>query len=334
MGTTKIEWTEKTWNCVRGCSRISEGCRNCYAEKIAARFCGSGDSATRGEAGGELREEHVPAGPFNGFIDPKTGRWNGRVELVESMLDGPGTPRRTRKPTTWFVNSMSDLFHEALSEGDIRRVFRAMQQAHWHTYQILTKRSGRMADVMPGVLEWLAHFAPTGQAYDDKWNPKPLPNVWLGVSVENRAAKHRIDTLRAVPAAVRFLSLEPLLEDLGKLDLDGISWVIVGGESGPGARPMHPDWARSLRDQCVAAGVPFFFKQWGEWSHGYLERVEPWAKPHACEHENAHWPNGKVGQGSHTEDGGLAIYYRRVGKKAAGRRLDGRTWDQMPEVAR
>jgi protein gp37 len=352
-GTTKIEWTQKTWNPVRGCSRISEGCRNCYAEKIAARFGGCKES---GGYGSSLVLEGLP---FFGFVDTD-GRWNGRVELVESMLDGPGTPLRTRKPATWFVNSMSDLFHHALPEGDIRRVFRAIQQCQHHTFQILTKRAERMAEIMPGVLEWLAHFAPVGQGYDQRWNASPIPNAWLGVSVENQAAADkRIPLLLQTPAAVRFISAEPLL---GAVDLsrylyrtavldsyhgDGIAyykprldWVIVGGESGPGARPMHPDWARSVRDQCVAAGVPFFFKQWGEWIPSGSGDASHLREGHRIKDNSVGpdrliwlYPDGSsdpCGEG----DAGRGHLMMRAGKRNADRSLDGRTWDQMPEVAR
>lgn len=232
---TGIEWTNATWNPVAGCSVLSPGCKNCYAMKMAARL----------EAMG------VPL--YAGLTQPsKAGPvWNGVMRLAgEKQLS---QPMRWKKPRRIFVNSMSDLFHEKVLDEWIDRVFAEMDVCQRHIFQILTKRSDRMRlhmiDFTDDVLK----------------DSKPLPNVWLGVSVENRAALHRIDDLRVTPAAKRFLSLEPLLENLGEIDLTGIDWVIAGGESGKNARPMHPDWVRNIRDQCAAAGVPFFFKQWGAW---------------------------------------------------------------------
>jgi len=215
---SRIEWTDASWNPVRGCTKVSPGCARCYAETFAERF--------RGVAG------H----PYEQGFD---------LRLVPEKL---AEPLRWRKPRRVFVNSMSDLFHEGVPDEFIESVARVMQAASWHTFQVLTKRSERMRNLLSGPLAFAAG----------------LPSVWWGVSVENR--RHglpRIEHLRAAPAPVRFLSVEPLLEDLGEVDLRGISWVIVGGESGHGARPVNPDWVRSLRDQCGAADVPFFFKQWG-----------------------------------------------------------------------
>jgi protein gp37 len=215
---SKIEWTDATWNPVRGCDKISPGCKNCYAATFAERFRG------------------VPGHPYEQGFD---------LRFVPEKL---AEPFRWPKPKMVFVNSMSDLFHKDVPDAYVARVAEVMRVANWHTYQVLTKRSGRLADMLRTDLRHLA----------------AEPHVWWGVSVEDR--KHglpRIDHLRAAPAAVRFLSVEPLLEDLGTIDLSGISWVIVGGESGPRARPMHGDWVRSIRDQCDAAGVAFFFKQWG-----------------------------------------------------------------------
>jgi protein gp37 len=215
---TKIEWTDATWNPVRGCDKISPGCTHCYAATFAERFRG------------------VPGHPYEQGFD---------LRLVPEKLHAPFLwPARKRV----FVNSMSDLFHAGVPDDYVRRVARVMAATDWHTYQVLTKRSERMAEMLRTTLRPAAD----------------LPHVWWGVSVENR--RHglpRIDHLRAAPAAVRFLSVEPLLEDLGDVDLTGIHWVIVGGESGPGARPLNPDWVRSLRDRCDRAGVKFFFKQWG-----------------------------------------------------------------------
>jgi protein gp37 len=237
---SSIEWTEATWNPVRGCTKISPGCKHCYAETFAERWRG------------------VPGHAYEQGFD---------LRLVPEALPLPLTWTR---PRTIFVNSMSDLFHVDVPIDFVRRVWRAMALADWHVYQVLTKRAERARYVL------------------GPRTPRPLPHVWLGVSVEDRRyGVPRIEHLRETPAAVRFLSIEPLLEDLGELDLRGIDWVIVGGESGPGARPMAPQWARSIRDQCADANVPFFFKQWG----------------------------------------GLR-------KKLAGRELDGRTWDEMPEPVR
>lgn len=215
---SKIEWTDATWNPVRGCTKISPGCTHCYAETFAERF--------RGVAG------H----PYEQGFD---------LRLIPDKL---ADPLRWPRPRRVFVNSMSDLFHEGVPLSYITRVVDVMRQAHWHTYQVLTKRAERMARLLAGPLRRAGE----------------LPHVWWGVSVEDR--RHglpRLDWLRQTPAQVRFLSVEPLLEDLGIVDLSAIHWVIVGGESGPGARPLNPAWVRGLRDQCAAAGVPFFFKQWG-----------------------------------------------------------------------
>ncbi len=213
-----IEWTDATWNPVRGCTKISPGCKHCYAETFAERFRG------------------VKGHPYEQGFD---------LRLIPEKL---GEPLRWRKPSMVFVNSMSDLFHPDVPDDYIEAVARVMVTAKWHTYQVLTKRSERLRDLLKTKL----HFAATA------------PHIWWGVSVENR--KHglpRIEHLRAAPAKVRFLSIEPLLEDLGRLDLGGISWAIVGGESGPGARPMAQPWVVSLRNQCADSHVPFFFKQWG-----------------------------------------------------------------------
>ena len=215
---SKIEWTDATWNPVRGCSKISPGCKHCYAERFAERFRG------------------IPGHPFEQGFD---------VRLVPEKL---AEPLKWSEPRMIFVNSMSDLFHAVVPDSYIGRIATTMMIARWHTYQVLTKRPERMRELLCGPLLDVA-----GDGH-----------IWWGVSVENR--KHgfpRIAALQASPAAVRFLSVEPLLEDLGTIPLDGISWVIVGGESGPGARPMKEDWVLSIREQCKRANVPFFFKQWG-----------------------------------------------------------------------
>jgi protein gp37 len=223
-----IEWTDSTWNPVRGCTKISPGCAHCYAETFAERFRG------------------VPGHPYEQGFD---------LKLIPGKL---AEPFRWRKPSMVFVNSMSDLFHADVPEDYIIAVSRVMVQANWHTYQVLTKRSERLRDMLNGRLGFAARAS----------------NIWWGVSVENRAhGLPRVEHLRAALAGLRMLSVEPLLEDLGLFDLSGIGWVIAGGESGPGARPMDPDWVRSVRDRCCAAGVPFFFKQWGGTRKGKTGRT-------------------------------------------------------------
>lgn len=215
---SSIEWTDATWNPVRGCTKITPGCAHCYAETFAERFRG------------------VPGHPYEQGFD---------LRLIPEKLR---EPFRWKSPRRVFVNSMSDLFHDGVPVDYIRQVVEVMRDAPWHTFQTLTKRSRRLRDLLNGELAFAGE----------------LPNAWWGVSVENREhGLPRIDDLRAAPAALRFLSIEPLLEDLGALDLTGIHWVIVGGESGPGARPMNKDWVLNILDRCRAANVPFFFKQWG-----------------------------------------------------------------------
>jgi protein gp37 len=215
---SKIEWTDATWNPIRGCTKISPGCAHCYAETFAERF--------RGVAG------H----PYEQGFDFKL--------IPEKLAD----PLRWPKPKMVFVNSMSDLFHEGVTDDYIEQVCLVMQRANWHTFQVLTKRSERMRDLLKARLGFAARE----------------PHIWFGVSVENKQhGLPRVEHLRSAPAGLRMLSVEPLLEDLGQLDLTGIGWVIAGGESGPKARQLDPDWVRSVRDQCQAASVPFFFKQWG-----------------------------------------------------------------------
>jgi protein gp37 len=210
---SSIEWTEGTWNPVTGCTKISPGCKHCYAERMANRLLAMRQPRYR-----------------NGF----------EVTLQPDLVH---LPLRWRQPRTIFVNSMSDLFQADIPEAFIREVFQTMAAAHWHTFQILTKRANRLAEIARR-LAW------------------PI-NVWMGVSVESPRYLGRIERLKQVPAAVRFLSVEPLLARIPLLDLGGIDWVIVGGESGPGARAMDADWVREIRARCLGAGVPFFFKQWG-----------------------------------------------------------------------
>jgi protein gp37 len=216
--TSAIEWTDATWNPVRGCTKISPGCKHCYAETFAERFRG------------------VPGHPYEQGFD---------LKIVPHKLS---EPLKWATPKTIFVNSMSDLFQQGIPDSYIEHVARVMLMADWHTYQVLTKRAEHMRDMLAGPLSFASH----------------LSHIWWGVSVEDRKyGLPRIDALRAAPAAIRFLSIEPLLEDLGAVNLDGIHWVIVGGESGHGARRMEREWVSSLREQCREAEVPFFFKQWG-----------------------------------------------------------------------
>lgn len=231
-----IEWTEATWNPVTGCTKLSPGCKNCYAERMAKRLQAMGQPNYR-----------------EGF----------RLVLHPHMLR---LPLQWRKPRTIFANSMSDLFHKEVPLAFIESVFEVMGRAHWHTFQVLTKRSDRLLSLSP-ILPW-------------------RPNIWMGVSVESQKYTFRIEDLRRTSAHLRFLSLEPLLGPLPRLGLRGIDWVIVGGESGPRARSVDPSWVVDIRDQCRRANVPFFFKQWGGWR-----------------------------------------------KNRSGRRLDGRTWDELPPTS-
>lgn len=243
--TTKseIEWTEQTWNPTTGCTKISPGCKHCYAETMANRLKAMGAN-----------------GYNNGF----------KLSLMDDRLN---QPLRRRKPTVYFVNSMSDLFHEDIPDNFLEKVFRTIKETPQHTYQILTKRSQRMRSF---------------------FKKRDIPqNVWLGVSVEDK--KHglpRIDDLRNINAPIRFLSVEPLLEDLGKINLKNIEWVIVGGESGPKARPMNESWADNIHKQCQRSNTAFFFKQWGGWGADGVKRA----------------------------------------KKENGRLLNGRIWDEMPAI--
>ncbi len=315
-----ISWTEETWNPLRGCSRISKGCMNCYAEGIAHRFGGEGQ-------------------PYEGLI-ASTGQWNGKVKFIPAKLI---EPIRWKRPRLIFVNSMSDLFHESVPDHEIDQIFGVMWACLGldHTFQILTKRAKRMCnyfktDRREAWARWAVHYGggidPDGIYDQVAYADEPHPRIWLGVSVENQdVADERIPYLLETPAAVRWISAEPLLGGIDLHQSHGISgrsgngevldWVVVGGESGSGARPMHPDWATSLRDQCIAAGVPFHFKQWGEWA------------PPTTESQLADFADGKGMGGSLAESGvfvdrGNGVL--RVGKKIAGRILDGREWNEYP----
>jgi protein gp37 len=339
---SKIEWTDATWNPVRGCTRVSEGCRNCYAERMAARQLPGHNSPTTGE-------------PFAVMTDSGP-RWTGKVELIEHKLE---EPLHWRKPSKVFVNSMSELFHESLPYEAIYKVLAVIALCHWHEFQILTKRGEGMYRIMSDpdtrgrMLDEAWEIAPDkGTETLTSATEWPIPNLHLGVSVEDQeTADERIPWLLKTPAAFRFVSYEPALEavdfaeigiDEGVLDgLTGDLWVdglyrpdylpvldqvIVGGESGPGARPTHPDWVRKVRDQCQAAGVAFFFKQWGEWMpifHG----INPSENDPKCRIRD-----GFTFPASNGEEIGQHMW--RVGKKAAGRLLDGREWNEIPEVPR
>jgi protein gp37 len=291
---TSIEWTDTTWNPVTGCTEVTPGCDNCYAKTFAERWRG------------------IPGHPFERGFD---------VVLRPERVAQPLTWRKPRKV---FVNSMSDLFHDQVPDEFIAQVFSVMARTPEHTYQLLTKRHGRMRSLLnrPSFRDAVA-------AWGAGW---PLRNLWIGVSVEDQQrANLRIPALIDTPAWIRWLSCEPLLGpvDLARTDKDtlvdgGIDWVVVGGESGPGARPMHPDWARNLRDQCRFATVPFFFKQWGEWApapSNYGPDVPARARP----------STRLVFTGPTDVDGQILL---RRGKKAAGRELDGRTWDEYPTAPR
>ena len=244
--TTKIEWTEQTWNPTTGCTKISPGCKHCYAETMAARLQAMG-----------------ARGYENGF----------KLSILPERL---AEPLKRRKPTMYFVNSMSDLFHNGIPFEFLDQVFDVIRCTPQHTYQILTKRAARMHK----------YFCQGGRAVPG--------NVWFGVSVEIcKCGLPGIDDLGKIKADIRFLSVEPLLEDIGEIDLTDINWVIVGGESGPKARPMKREWVEAIKEQCIEQDVAFFFKQWGGWGAD--------GKPRA--------------------------------KKANGRKLAGRTWDAMPELA-
>jgi protein gp37 len=370
-----IEWTDATWNPVRGCTRKSPGCGGpgphggCYAEQIAARFSDPGQQ-------------------FHGFAErtPYGGRWTGKVALIPELLD---RPLHWRRPRRIFVNSMSDLFHEALPVEDVAQVVAYIAASYWHTHQVLTKRSDRARELLNDerFREMVADYLPMIDAeagelglYDvhsrrtDDWRAQcpdvegddwPLPNLWLGTSCERQQeADERIPHLLETPAAVRFVSCEPLL---GPVDLSGwlfgrqqscaecpkdedcdcgwqgrhtldwesaLHWIIVGGESGPKARPMHPNWARSIRDQCRAAGAAFFFKQWGEWLPGHHftdELSQRDSNPEQSRFRCMDWDGDRAvaTDGMWCDDVDEHAVWR-VGKKAAGRLLDGRTHDDFP----
>ena len=334
MAKTSIEWTEKTWNpIISGCSIISEGCQNCYAMKMAGRLEAMGQEKYKGLTRKTAKGKTI---------------WNGKIniDLNDKALY---EPLKTKKPTMYFVNSMTDLFHESIPFEAIDKIMAVIALCPQHNFQILTKRSERMEDYFVGLQSrqlvsydlqinknyFIGRYGPnkeTGiselqyRGFDSFDNNQkivfagnfPLPHFWLGVSVENQETLSRIDNLRKTPAAVRFLSCEPLLQDLGTIDLKGIHWVICGGESGHGARPMHPDWVRSIRNQCKDANIPFFFKQWGE----YL--------PYGTKTDVLMNQFGETDFSKHQR--GNYIGFAKVGKKQAGALLDGKEYREMPKI--
>ncbi len=326
---THIEWTDATWNPITGCSVVSPGCTNCYAMKLAG---------TRLRDHPSRRDLTTPT---------KTGPvWNGKVRLNRQWLH---QPLEWRKPRNIFVCAHADLFHENVPDEWILDVFTIMAIASRHTFQILTKRAERMWDFLsrPDLLDDIyANWYTFDGGAREVWS-WPLPNVWLGVSVEDqKRANERIPLLLDTPAARRWISAEPLLgrvyipeympnplwNDLPSWKSPEIDWVVVGGESGKGARPMHPDWARSLRDQCATAGVPFFFKQWGNWRQVYDRDVEDpdWRY---CGNVSRRYPNGRWLNldGGHGFHGQRVSYVEPTTKGAAGRLLDGIEHNAFPK---
>lgn len=315
---TKIEWADATVNAVNGCSVLSPGCTNCYAMRLA---------------GTRLREHPSRAG----LTQPtKAGPvWTGEVRLNEQQLL---QPLRWRRPRRIFWNAHGDLFHGAVPDEWIDRVFAVCELTPQHTHMILTKRSERMFAYLTRRKAEKPVLVPVGdgtlEQHPFNSELKPPKNIWLGVSVEDQPrADDRIADLRDTPAAVRFVSFEPLLGAV-QADLTGIHWAIVGGESGPGARPMHPDWARSLRDQCQAAGVAFFFKQFGDWVPYNTQPGDDLGADVGAGRVQIVNPSGRdiYEQSELTGRGGEpgCRYMRRVGKRAAGRLLDGREHSEFP----
>lgn len=325
---TKIEWVRnadgsagESWNPIVGCSIATPGCTNCYAQRTAWRLANN------------------PATPhYAGTVELVKGKpiWTGKVARAPDRV--MTEPLRRRKPTTYFVNSMGDLFHEDVPDEWIDQISAVMALTPQHTYQILTKRADRQRDycqsrngmgdarLCRAINEIPAQLGNRKGALS-----MPLPNVWRGVSAERqREWDERKEHLRQTPAAVRFASFEPLLGPIDGIP-DWLDWVIAGGESGPGARPMHPDWARGIRDQCQAAGVPFFFKQWGEWAPGECAVANPTRTEETATWWNDRWDFGRITLRESEElHGDDAPDLYRFGKARTHRTLDGRTWDEMP----
>jgi protein gp37 len=294
---TGISWTNSTWNPIVGCSKVSPGCDNCYAIRDGARL------------------QHLDT--YAGTIED--GDWTGVVRCLPERLD---QPVRWKRPRRIFVNSMADLFHPDVPEPFIGEVFDVTLRAPQHIFQVLTKRPQRMASV-------LGRFRTFGDGWfiGDGGEEMAFPNVWLGTSIESDKFAFRANHLRETPAALRFLSLEPLLGPLPNVDLDGIDWVIVGGESGPRARPMHPQWVRDIRDRCVEAGVPFHFKQWGAWGPAG-SMYDTSERTHLVQLDGR---DRGIPWGGWKLDQPLAEPMRRFGPKVARRELDGAVWDQFPD---
>ena len=285
---TKIEWTNETWNPITGCSHASEGCQNCYAEKMHKRLTAMGQKKY--------------SKPFNEVVFHKNCIFDGTMGKRKMI----------------FVNSMSDTFHPKITNDEIQTILCECEFNCWHNFQILTKRAERLPDF------------------------KYPKNVWLGVTVEMAKYKNRMEYLKQTNAKVKFLSCEPLLEDLGELDLNGIDWVIVGGESGKNARPLHPDWVHNIQKQCKEQGVPFFFKQWGEWLPAYrnLMKNEPYfitiTPDEKVEHQAVvkHMPFDFMKKNFKLyswENGFSCMYSLKVGKRKAGALLDGKEYKQFPK---
>lgn len=335
---THIEWSEATWNPITGCSLASPGCTNCYAMDLAGTRLA--DHPSRKGLTKQVNDNHV---------------WTGEVRFNEQWLD---QPLRWKKPRMIFVCAHGDLFHESVPDEWIDRVFAVMALCPQHTFQVLTKRSARMRVYMTTGRHVEIHsqtrsFGLHELKRHERMGPHvhrgalfPLPNVWLGVSVEDQSrADERIPDLLATPAAVRWISAEPLL---GPVDINrffdcdsvtgcaedgpylgGLDWVVAGGESGKGARPMHPDWARSLRDQCAAAGVPFFFKQWGQFTPGELLADDGTGTPwRSC--QDGCPPVWVMSEYGKAREELKPVTYWNVGKKRAGRLLDGVEHNAMP----
>jgi protein gp37 len=310
---TEISWCDKTWNFIRGCRVVSTECENCYAQGIAYRFSGEG----------------LAYGGLAKMVNGKP-RWTGKLTVVEKDLE---LPLKWHKPERVFVNSMSDLFYDEVPFDIVDKAFAVMHQCPHLTFQILTKRPERMLEYFKSRYVQIAGLFTIYNYGLVDW---PLPNVWLGVSVGNQEATKRISPLLQIPAAVRFLSCEPLIGpvSLDNYQLRGLQWVIVGGESGRGARPMHPDWARTLRDQCQSAGVAYHFKQWGAWVAKALHPDYPPQSDFGTLTRSGDWfPTATTWNGRQGEPGDDYEYtMRNVGKKAAGRLLDGREWNEFPKV--
>jgi protein gp37 len=331
MGKTTIEWTDASWNPVVGCTEISPGCANCYAARLAA---------TRLRNTPQYKDLAQVLPRSHGNPNPTRTQWFGEVRFLPERLE---EPLHWRKPRKIFVCDMGDLFHESVPDEVIDQIFAVMALAERHTFQVLTKRPERMKDYIARVLDSPGAVVQAMRRITNQWEALPawpLPNVVCMTSVENQHfADERIPLLLATPAVVRGISAEPLL---GPVFLESpirqwqrdhqmenrvtsLDWVVCGGESGPNARPMHPDWARSLRDQCVAAGVPFFFKQWGEWIH--VSQIEAAMSKAEIDALSMNTVCRDEKRGTPDLDG---ISFK-VGKKRAGRLLDGRAWNEFPK---